>query len=53
MEERVRGSEAREIEKNGEIRRNRLMEEKREGCVAENELVHCWRVNGGSDSYKD
>lgn len=27
MEESVRGSEAKEIEKNGEIRRNRLMEE--------------------------
>lgn len=31
MGERVRGSEAREIEKNGEMRRGRLMEERRKG----------------------
>lgn len=27
--------------------------EKEEWCVAENELVHCLRPNGGSDSYID
>lgn len=51
MGERVRSSKAREIGKNGEARGGgRLMEE---GCTTENELVCCWRVNGGSDSCID
>lgn len=45
MGERVRGNGAREIEKNGEMRRARLME-----AGGENELVRCWRASGGSDS---
>lgn len=49
MEKRARGSEASKMERDGQMRKERLMEESRKGCTAENELMPCQRVNGVSE----